>query len=182
MAVGIRHADHLAPLYLQKLALTSPTSSGRSVGIVRSRTQATEFSFLYPLKERCLYRTALTQRWDKAFCKSIATVWMNWRVVASFTPLSVYPRERSFGTHWIWGRVDPRAYGEESNFLLLHGIEPQFLSRCYTDWTIRALPAHNVCHKERSYEIRFSNGFRTFDPLRSWQYTSQLYFHWDRLC
>jgi hypothetical protein len=32
-------------LYLQKLTLTSPTSGGRSVGIVRSRTQATEFSF-----------------------------------------------------------------------------------------------------------------------------------------
>jgi hypothetical protein len=30
-------------LYPQKLALTSPTSGGRSVGIVRSRTQATEF-------------------------------------------------------------------------------------------------------------------------------------------
>jgi hypothetical protein len=32
-------------LYLQKLALTSPTSGGRSVAIIRSRTQATEFSF-----------------------------------------------------------------------------------------------------------------------------------------
>jgi hypothetical protein len=32
-------------LYPQKLALTSPTSGGRSVGIVRSRTHATEFSF-----------------------------------------------------------------------------------------------------------------------------------------
>jgi hypothetical protein len=30
-------------LYQQKLALTSPTRGGRSVGIVRSRTQATEF-------------------------------------------------------------------------------------------------------------------------------------------
>jgi hypothetical protein len=30
-------------LYPQKLTLTSPTSSGRSVGIVRSRTQATKF-------------------------------------------------------------------------------------------------------------------------------------------
>jgi hypothetical protein len=30
-------------LYKQKLALTSPTSGGRSVGIVRSRTEATEF-------------------------------------------------------------------------------------------------------------------------------------------
>jgi hypothetical protein len=32
-------------LYPQKLALTSPTSGGRSVGIVRLRTKATEFSF-----------------------------------------------------------------------------------------------------------------------------------------
>jgi hypothetical protein len=30
-------------LHPQKLALTSPTSGGRSVGLVRSRTQATEF-------------------------------------------------------------------------------------------------------------------------------------------
>jgi hypothetical protein len=33
-------------LYPQKLALTSPTSGGRSVGIVRSRTKVTEFSFV----------------------------------------------------------------------------------------------------------------------------------------
>jgi hypothetical protein len=42
MAVGICHADHVTLLYLQKLALTSPTSGGRSVGIVRLRTKATE--------------------------------------------------------------------------------------------------------------------------------------------
>jgi hypothetical protein len=36
-------------LYLQNLALTSPTSGGRSVGIVRLRTQATEFVFLFVL-------------------------------------------------------------------------------------------------------------------------------------
>jgi hypothetical protein len=34
-------------LYPQKLALTSPTSGGRSVGKVRSRTQATEFSSVF---------------------------------------------------------------------------------------------------------------------------------------
>jgi hypothetical protein len=34
-------------LYPQKLALTSPTGGGRSVGIVRSRTKATEFFFSY---------------------------------------------------------------------------------------------------------------------------------------
>ena len=42
-AVGIRCADHVTPLYPQKLALTSPTGGGRSVGIVRSRTKATDF-------------------------------------------------------------------------------------------------------------------------------------------
>jgi hypothetical protein len=38
--------EHVTPLYPQKLALTSPTGGGRSVGIVRSRTKATEFIFL----------------------------------------------------------------------------------------------------------------------------------------
>jgi len=33
----------VTPLYPQKLTLTSPTGGGRSVGIVRSRTKATEF-------------------------------------------------------------------------------------------------------------------------------------------
>jgi hypothetical protein len=36
----------VTPLYPQKLALTSPTGGGRSVGIVRSRTKATEFFFI----------------------------------------------------------------------------------------------------------------------------------------
>jgi hypothetical protein len=36
-------------LYPQRLALTSPTSGGRSFGIVRLRTAATEFSFLVSL-------------------------------------------------------------------------------------------------------------------------------------
>jgi len=42
----------VTPLYPQKLALTSPTGGGgRSVGIVRSRTKATEFSFSLVLKQ-----------------------------------------------------------------------------------------------------------------------------------
>jgi len=44
--VGTRCADHVTPLYPQKLALTSPTGGGRSVGIVRVRTKATEFSLV----------------------------------------------------------------------------------------------------------------------------------------
>ena len=42
-AVGNRCADHVTPLYPQKLALTSPTGGGRSVGIVHVRIKATEF-------------------------------------------------------------------------------------------------------------------------------------------
>jgi hypothetical protein len=42
MAVGDPRIDHATPLYQQKLALTSPTSGCRSVGIVRLRTKATE--------------------------------------------------------------------------------------------------------------------------------------------
>jgi hypothetical protein len=45
-AVEIRHADHVAPLYPQKLAITLLTSGGRSVGVVRSRTQTMEFFFM----------------------------------------------------------------------------------------------------------------------------------------
>jgi len=41
--VGTRCADHVTPLYPQKLALTSPTGGGRFVGIVRVRTKATEY-------------------------------------------------------------------------------------------------------------------------------------------
>ena len=48
--MGNRCADHVTPLYPQKLALTSPTGGGRSVGTVCVRTKATEFSSLYTLR------------------------------------------------------------------------------------------------------------------------------------
>jgi hypothetical protein len=45
-AMEIRCADHATPSIRKKVALTSPTSGGRSVGIVRFWTKATEFNFL----------------------------------------------------------------------------------------------------------------------------------------
>jgi hypothetical protein len=45
-AVGIHHADHVAPSIRKNLVITSPTSGGRSVGIVRSRSQTMEFSLV----------------------------------------------------------------------------------------------------------------------------------------
>jgi hypothetical protein len=44
--MGFRCADHVIPSIGKKFALTSPTSGGRSVAIVRSRTKATE-AFLF---------------------------------------------------------------------------------------------------------------------------------------
>jgi hypothetical protein len=41
-----RCADHATPSIRKKLALTSPTSGGRSVGIVRLRTKVTEFFYM----------------------------------------------------------------------------------------------------------------------------------------
>jgi hypothetical protein len=45
--VGTRCADHAIPLSPQKLALTSSKIGGPLVGIVCSRTQATEFSLAF---------------------------------------------------------------------------------------------------------------------------------------
>jgi hypothetical protein len=58
--------SHLA-LYLQKLALTSPISGGRSVSIVRSRTKATELVRCCHLVKMSQYYTELTVWPDKFF-------------------------------------------------------------------------------------------------------------------
>jgi hypothetical protein len=41
-AVGIRYADHVALSIRRKLAITFADSGGRSISIVRSRTQTME--------------------------------------------------------------------------------------------------------------------------------------------
>ena len=53
--MGTRCADHVTPLYPQKLALTSPTGGGRSVGIVHVRTKATEFRVYVTATEFTVY-------------------------------------------------------------------------------------------------------------------------------
>jgi hypothetical protein len=45
-AAGIRSAGHATPLYLQKLALPSPTSGGRSVDVFARGLKATELLLL----------------------------------------------------------------------------------------------------------------------------------------
>ena len=61
-AGGTRCADHVTPLYPQKLALTSPTGGGRSVGIVRVRTKATE---LYRHTECFIMFSVITNIYNK---------------------------------------------------------------------------------------------------------------------
>jgi hypothetical protein len=73
MAVGEPPPWLRNALYPQELALTSPTSGGRSVGIVRSRTEATEFVLvivtpstncivLWTISSYCLSEPAKTLR------------------------------------------------------------------------------------------------------------------------
>jgi hypothetical protein len=53
-AIRIGRADHVTPLYPQKLALTSAKRGGRTIGIVRSRTKATEL-LVEALEQPLLY-------------------------------------------------------------------------------------------------------------------------------
>jgi hypothetical protein len=60
-AVEIRCADYATPSTRKKLVLTS-TSGGRSVGIVRLRTKATEFSFLIVYMRKVESRVQIADR------------------------------------------------------------------------------------------------------------------------
>jgi hypothetical protein len=64
-AVGIRHADCATPLYPQMLALISPTSGGRSVGIVRSRTKTMKLTCYKMVGLFCYLTTStkVTLKW-----------------------------------------------------------------------------------------------------------------------
>jgi hypothetical protein len=84
-AVGIRHADHVAPSIRKKLAVTSLTSGGRSVGIVRSRAQTMEFFFSnhgsQSLFDLCMYTVCfhhhlrnIQRRWSFSTCSHCTTI------------------------------------------------------------------------------------------------------------
>jgi hypothetical protein len=80
-------------LYPRKLAITSPTSGGRSVGIVRSRTQTMEFFLVSPMRATRLgHRIVfvciiLTMRGEK--CKA-------WSFRVQFVPASCYTESPYF--------------------------------------------------------------------------------------
>jgi len=69
--VGTRCADHVTPLYPQKLALTSPTGGGRSVGIVRVRAKATEFfGTIANEAMKCTFEIKKERFWDYECAKT----------------------------------------------------------------------------------------------------------------
>jgi hypothetical protein len=59
MAVGIRRADYVTPLYPQKLTLTSPTSGGRS------RTEATVFGLVFSNATTFILKQTVRQNHEK---------------------------------------------------------------------------------------------------------------------
>jgi hypothetical protein len=79
-------------LYPQKLTLTSPTSGGRSVGIVRLRIKATEFSFITDIVGPTL-NTLLSRRRG---CDYLDGVWIGFIALIhsdrSYTELQRYFR------------------------------------------------------------------------------------------
>jgi hypothetical protein len=71
--VWIRCADHMTPLYPQKLALTSPTGGGRSVGIVHLRTKATEFVNIHLCMSLTIGTNTKTERRKKRLPADVQT-------------------------------------------------------------------------------------------------------------
>jgi hypothetical protein len=81
----LQYTDHATSLYTQKLALTSPTSGGRSVGIVRSRTKATELVYLPPTKfmrpsRFCYHKVREIKRHESVAASSGVTFISNYKI------------------------------------------------------------------------------------------------------
>jgi hypothetical protein len=135
------------PLYPLKLALISPTSGGRSVGIVRA----------CGLKPRSLF--------------------IGWRWVMNFTLQHIYPRGRpppprwplcrtlgDFQTRSLWQKTDPLLSSQKAPYVdrtvtvkqkLTSGHEPQLGLDTKTDW----LPdRHSQCDFDFDFEIRSGRG------------------------
>jgi hypothetical protein len=90
-------------LYPQKLAITSPTSSGRSVGIVRSRTQTMEFSlYIYVCIYTCMCVSIHENYSGSHSCICIYTyIYINWTPWSESASELYRPSDRRFSAKWL---------------------------------------------------------------------------------
>ena len=137
--MGIRCADHVAPLYPQTLVLTSPTGCGRSVGIVRSRTKVTE------LKAK-VFPVHMKGRGSRGMAPLILKLGTRWKWVVNFTPRPHYSRGiRRCPSNWKLGGRQYRSggFGEE-NSLPLTRFKPRNLRPIAGGYTDSATPAPSL--------------------------------------
>ena len=73
--MGTRCANHVTPLYPQKLVLTLPTGGGRSVGMVRSRTKATELVLVVIFFGSLVVLTANGYFWIEPLLQPVSDIW-----------------------------------------------------------------------------------------------------------
>jgi hypothetical protein len=66
-AVGIRHADHVAPSIRKSWQSFRRQATGRSIGIVRSRTQTMGFFFFTVLKADLLVIISFDELVDNCY-------------------------------------------------------------------------------------------------------------------
>jgi hypothetical protein len=100
-AVGVHHADHVAPIYPQKFALISPTSGDRSVDTVSWLTQAAEFSLVFMTFLSKICKDKIARKLNKlttAPCINILEVEENLAILNLvniwFTPWALYPPKK----------------------------------------------------------------------------------------
>jgi hypothetical protein len=75
-----------------------------------------------PSCSRSLYRLRYPGSWSRCIDSHFLDLDTSWRWVVSFTPLPLYTRGKSPGTHWI-GWVDPSADVEKRKLLTQPGLE-----------------------------------------------------------
>jgi len=136
--VGTRCADHMTPPYPQKLALTSPTGGGRSVGIVRVRTKATEFSF-----RRCIrYVHNTIHHWLHRYKhKPIQTRWPRRDKKFVSTLLETTPPTGNLKVYTLTHSTS-------------HGIHAwRVNSHCPNLWPSKIMESYNYCRNTKVYHI-----------------------------
>ena len=133
-AVGTRCADHVTPLYPQKLALASPTGGGRSVGIVRVRTVHLDLK-----KNRCSAPTQNRVYKISPFnaCQAVSTgklFTVTWGDPSSFEQRSLVKPEPTFDTTAPTSLSIQRNIPEALNLQLPSQITASCTSLQTTNW------------------------------------------------